>query len=319
MTGEVKINRAGLMMTVQDRGRPGLLRFGVSASGPMDGDAFAIANALVGNADDAAVLEFALIGGALTASRACLIAITGGMADIRIDGRSVPGWESHVLRAGEILTVGALRGAVWGYIALSGGIATPPVLGSRATHLRTGIGGLEGRALLNGDCLPLGPEPGGKTIGLGLPFHRKPGPIRIIPGPQDDYFDAAIWRTFLSERFIVATMRDRMAMMLDGPHITAFRGHDIVSDGTLAGSVQVPSSGRPIVLMADRQTTGGYPKIATVASADLMRLAQTPSGSSIRFQAVSREHAEDAWIVESKYLAAVIATLALAGCERSRA
>lgn len=309
MSGILTIERAGLMMTVQDAGRTGLLRYGVSASGAMDGEAYAIANALVGNAPGAAVVEFAMVGGAVRASRDCLVAVTGGASDLRIDTQAVPGWESHLLKAGELLTIGAMRGAVWGYLGVSGGIVTPPVLGSRATHLRTALGGLEGRALAAGDSLPLGQEQDASRLRLGMLFRRKPGPVRIVPGPQGDYFGRDAWETFLCCPFTISTMRDRMALMLDGPSLCAAGGHDIVSDGTLAGSIQVPSSGRPIVLMADRQTTGGYPKIATIASADLNRLTQMPSGGQIRFRRVSQDEAEEADIAARRRLETVLATL----------
>ncbi|WP_368669554.1 biotin-dependent carboxyltransferase family protein [Agrobacterium sp. a22-2] len=313
MSGVLTIERPGMMMTVQDAGRFGLLHQGVSASGAMDQDAYRIANALVGNDPGSAVLEFAIMGGALRISRDCRIAITGGACDIRIGDRVLPGWESHWLKAGEILTIGALRDATWGYVAVSGGIETAPVLGSRSTHLRTALGGYEGRVLAAGDALPLGREPGGECLCLGRTFRRAVGPIRVVAGPQDDYFAADIRQRFLTETFSVGTMRDRMASMLDGPSLPAVRGHDIVSDGTLTGSVQVPSSGRPIVLMADRQTTGGYPKIATIISADLGRFAQLPSGRAFRFRAVSAEHAEDIGLRAARELADVIATLTPAG------
>ncbi|MCM2477063.1 biotin-dependent carboxyltransferase family protein [Rhizobium sp. CG5] len=309
MSGFLTILRPGMMMTVQDAGRFGLLHQGVSASGAMDPDAYRIANALVSNDAGSAVLEFAIMGGALSVSRDCRIAITGGACDIRIGDRVLPGWESHWLKAGEILTIGALRDATWGYVAVSGGIDTAPVLGSRSTHLRTALGGHQGRLLAADDALPLGREPERDCLCLGRPFRRAIGPIRVVAGPQDDYFSKEIWQRLLTESFSVGTMRDRMAAMLDGPSLPAIRGHDIVSDGTLAGSLQVPSSGRPIVLMADRQTTGGYPKIATIISADLGRFAQMPSGRAFRFRAVSAEQAEDVGLRAARELSDVIATL----------
>lgn len=292
----------GLMMTVQDRGRPGLLRSGVSRSGPMDGAAFAIANALVGNDDDAAGLEFAFVGGAFKVTRPVLFAVTGGAVDIRIGDRSVRPWESHRLSSGDIVTIGGMRDAVWGYIAVSGGIETSPVLGARATHLRTSIGGIEGRTLIAGDEMVLGDCRTFLPRRLTTIWRRARGAIRVIAGPQDDYFDRAEWHKFLSMPFSVSNKRDRMAMMLDGPEISAFKGHDIVSDATLSGSVQVPGSGHPIVLMADRQTTGGYPKIATVSSVDLPRLAQMPQGSRFRFARIGQDEAEDILLADRSAL-----------------
>ena len=309
MNGSMVIDRPGMMMSVQDRGRPGFLSFGISESGAMDQGAMAIANALVGNKEDAACLEFAVMGGTVSADRDCLVAVTGSARDIRIGEQPGWAWQSYRLRRGEKLTMGPLHNAVWGYIAISGGVDVPPFLGSRATHLRTGVGGLEGRILARGDRLPLGEEPGAAPLALRVPFRHKRGSIRIIPGPQDDYLDQTTWRRFLSYQYVVTPMRDRMAMSLDGPTLPASKGHDIVSDATAYGSIQVPSSGNPIILTADRQTTGGYPKIATVASADLARLVQTPSGMPIQFHRITQQAAEQIWIGEQDYLDSVLASI----------
>ncbi len=315
MTALLTILRSGPSMSVQDNGRYGFRARGVSTSGAMDRDAHAIANALVGNDPDAAAIEFALTGGTFTADRDTLIAVTGGSCQVEIVGKGenagkpVPTWESHLLKAGETLRVGALRGAVWGYLAISGGIAIPKTLGSRSTHLRTAVGGLNGKALSPGDILPLGET--GKLIPrtLGTPYLRGHGPIAVIPGPQDDYFDENAWKTFLRQPYRTTTARDRMAMVLDGPALQAFRGHDIVSDATVVGSIQIPGSGKPIVLTADGQTTGGYPKIATVASFDLTRLAQLPAGQQFLFRTISADLAEEQAIHAEERLAAVIAGL----------
>lgn len=301
--------RPGLMMTVQDRGRHGLLRFGVSRSGPMDPAAFAVANALVGNGDDAAALEFAYVGGTFSVARPVRIAITGGDVEMRIGDTKVKAWESHRLLAGQVVTIGGMRDAVWGYVAISGGIDIVPVLGAKATHLRTAIGGLEGRVLAEGDMLPLAEGGTGLPRRLTAIWRRPRGPIRVVPGPQADHFDQGEWDRFLGLPFSVSNKRDRMAMMLDGPVVSAAKGHDIVSDGTLSGSIQVPGSGHPLVLMADRQTTGGYPKIATVASVDLPRLAQMPRGTAFRFARISQDAAEALLIAERRALRQVMGEL----------
>ena len=302
MSSSMVIERAGMMMSVQDQGRPGFQSFGTSGSGAMDQGALAIANALVGNSKNTAGLEFAMMGGTISADRDCLVAVTGPVqisasaSKRHGPGRVIP------CDAARSWPVGAVRNAVWGYIAISGGVEVPLFLGSRATHVRTAIGGLEGRVLGTGDRLPLGEEPGASPQALRLPFRYKRGPIRIIPGPQDDYFDQVAWHKFLSNPYLVTAKRDRMAMSLDGPALVASKGHDIVSDATAYGSIQVPSSGQPIVLTADRQTTGGYPKIATVASADLARLVQTPSGMPIQLHKISQQLAEQIWIADQAYL-----------------
>lgn len=286
MTPQLHVLHAGPMMTVQDPGRPGYLRFGVSASGPMDAGAFAVANALVGNAPDAACLEFALTGGALELSHPARVAVTGGSVDITVDGQRLSPWRAFLAKGGSRITIGGLKDAVWGYVAISGGVATLPVMGSRATHLRSAVGGYQGRSLRAGDTVPLGVASKGPLLTLTQPFRPRSGPIHVVPGPQDHFFAEAVWDRFLHEPFQATSARDRMAMILEGPSLSAERGHDIVSDGTVMGSIQVPPSGRPIVLMADRQTTGGYPKIATIVSHDLGRLSQTVRGAPVRFRAV---------------------------------
>lgn len=306
----LEVVAAGAMVTVQDRGRFGLAAFGVSGAGPMDPPAFALANALVGNPEAAAGLEFAASGGRFRVSRPVRFAVTGGACDLRIEGRRLEAGQTGRLLPGETLVVGALERATWGYLALAGGIATPPVLGARTTHLRAGLGGLEGRALRAGDRLPLGPDRGPDV--LLRPATAAPagaGPIRVLLGPQADHFAADVRERFLGTAFVVTPQRDRMAMILDGATLPAVRGHDIVSDGVVPGAIQVPGSGRPVVLMAECQTTGGYPKIAVVIGADLPRLAQMPTGAALRFAAVGREEAEDALVAHRRALRERIAGL----------
>ncbi|KQT64040.1 MULTISPECIES: biotin-dependent carboxyltransferase family protein [unclassified Aureimonas] len=307
---ELAVHEAGPMVTVQDLGRPGLQHAGVSRAGPMDVPSFRIANALVGNGPAAAGLEFAGVGGRFEATEPVRIAVTGGAVDVRIDRTPIWLWESHVLRPGSMLTIGAMRDAVWAYLAISGGIDTPPVLGSRSTHLRSGLGGHEGRRLVAGDRLPLGQAEPAPLLALNRPVWRSNRPIRVVKGPQDGRFSPEILRRFLGEPYIVSASRDRMAQVLAGPPLPAAGGHDIVSDGTALGSIQVPGSGQPIVLMAERQTTGGYPKIATLASVDVARLAQTPSGRPVRFAAISQSRAEDLAIEERQVLDEIVAGLA---------
>ncbi len=311
----VKILSAGPMLSVQDAGRMGLRHLGISNAGPIDAASMALANVLCGNAPGAAALEFAGPGGSFTTDRPLRFAVAGGGCPLRIDKRLVQAGESHRLNPGETLTVGVPDGVVWAYLAFSGGIATAPVLGSRATHLRSGLGGVGGRALRAGDTLPLGEDqpdapclrPQRPLPGACLP--RGGGPIRVILGPQADYFDAATLALLTGAEFTVTPQRDRMAMVLGGTALPSMRGHDIVSDGTVPGSIQVPGSGHPLLLLAESQTTGGYPKIATVISADLARLAQMPVGATFRFQAVSRDEGEEITITTAARRRADLADL----------
>ena len=310
----IEVIAASPMMTVQDAGRSGLRQFGVSAAGPIDPDAMALANALCSNPPMAAALEFAGPGCALRSDQTIRFALAGADCDILVGDRRLAPWESHVLQAGETLRLGAPKGAVWAYLALSGGIDVPEVLGSRSTHLRSGLGGVEGRSLRALDRFALGPQHERPCLRLErAPDSKAPqaeaAPIRVIPGPQRGRFAPEIWDRFLTETFHVTAQRDRMAMVLGGVALPALGGHDIVSDGTVPGSVQVPGSGQPLVLLAESQTTGGYPKIATIASVDLARLAQLPVGAPLRFAAISCDEGEALWIAQRRAHELVLGTL----------
>ena len=224
------------------------------------------------------------------------VAVTGPGVELSIDGTAMASNLTLKIDAGQVLCIGPVRNGHWGYLAVAGGINTEPVLGSRATHLRFGLGGLAGRSLVGGDRVPVASTDGPPLIRIAerdLP-ETDETPIRVILGPQDDYFDPDIIAQFLSTKFRVSTRVDRMASVLDGVPLIAKRGHDIISDGTIPGVIQVPGSGQPLILMADGQTTGGYPKIATIIGADLRRVAQTPPGKNLSFTAVTPEEAEAA-------------------------
>ncbi|WP_045393425.1 biotin-dependent carboxyltransferase family protein [Falsirhodobacter sp. alg1] len=301
----IEVLRPGMMLTVQDAGRFGFRHAGVSQAGPMDQGAHALANALVGNGPQAAALEFATTGGTFRAHSACRIAVTGGTPEVRIDTDVVAAGESHRMEKGQTLSIGTMPDSTWGYLAVSGGFEVPLVMGSRATHLRSGIGAL----VQAGAHLPLGSHDPRAPC---YTTYRQPAPlpattiIRAVAGPQDDAFAPEVLEQFFGDVFTVSPKRDRMAMVLDGPALPARHGHDIVSDGTVMGSVQVPGSGHPLVLMAESQTTGGYPKIATVIGADLARLAQLPTGRKFRFEKVTQEKAEDLWVHHIRHQRALL-------------
>ena len=307
----IEVLTAGPMLTVQDAGRQGLRHFGVSNAGPMDRPTLILANALCGNGAGVAALEFAGPAGRFMTDSPVRFAVTGGDCDIRIDGRLVQPDESHRLRPGETLEIGAMRDAVWGYVAFAGGIDVPLTLGSRSTHLRSALGGLDGRTLRAGDVLPVGTDGDpDRCLRLEMPMPSATDlPVRVVLGPQQDHFDADIIDRLTGTDFIVTPKRDRMAMVLGGVELPASRGHDIVSDATVPGSIQVPGSRQPIVLMAESQTTGGYPKIATVITADLPRLAQMPVGTRFRFATVTRDEGEDIWIRQQRFLREALQSL----------
>lgn len=285
---------AGFQTTIQDLGRYGYLRAGIPPSGPMDREAFVIANRLVGNDDNAAALEFAFLGPKLECRTDAWIAVTGAEVDLRINGKLEPLWAALRIRSGGIIQIGPARNGCWTYLAISGGINVPPVLGSQSTYARGSLGGIEGRALKEGDLLPVKvilPKQdvleGRKILSQYRPSFPAEVEVRVILGPQDDYFIPDGISTFLSSAYEVTHKIDRMGYRLEGPSITHRAGPDIISDGMPAGGIQVPGDGQPMILLVDRQSTGGYAKIATVISVDIGLVAQAQPGRRIRFRAVT--------------------------------
>lgn len=280
---------AGPQTTVQDLGRTGRMRYGIPPSGPVDRFAFVVANRLVGNPDGAAALECTLIGPRFEVDAAGAMALTGADMPVTVNGAEAPRWAPIALKPGDVVKLGPARTGVRSYVAFSGGLDVPLVLGSRSTYVRGRLGGLEGRALRKGDVLrtlPSGTVRSLRVESAVVPDYRSPGPIRLVLGPQDDRFTTAGIRALLDSPYEVLPQSDRMGARLSGPRIEHARGHDIISDGIALGSVQVPGDGQPIVLLVDRQSTGGYTKVATVCSCDIGRVGQARPGQSLRFQAV---------------------------------
>lgn len=296
------VQAAGFLATLQDAGRFGYQRFGVPVSGPMDAFAHAAANRLVGNDAGAAALEFAYSGPLLQARADCVVALAGVGFTLEVDGQPHAAWMAVRARAGAVISVVSAQRAGWGYLAVGGGIDTPPVMGSRATYTRAGFGGLDGRPLSEGDVLPLGEhhpvvDPAGTTLPeIYRPAYCADPTLRVIPGPQADAFTDAGWQAFTGGAYLLTHTADRMGYRLEGAPVEHRASADILSDGIVFGAVQVPSSGQPIVMMSDRQTAGGYTKIAVVIRADLPLLAQCqPGASQVRFQPVSVEEAQRAY------------------------
>lgn len=288
----LEIIEPGFLSTVQDAGRWGWLRFGVPPSGPLDAAAFNAANALTGNAPHAAGLEITWIGPTLRVTRDALIAVCGADFELWVGRLPVPTWHSVVMRAGQVLRFGERRSGARAYLAVDGGIALPPYLGSQATYLPGGFGGLEGRALRAGDQLPLHPGNGDPFARAGRAWPRAQRPpysaaplLRVILGPQAEAFSETGIATLLNATYTLSPTSDRMGARLVGPAIAHAGETGIVSDGVIAGCIQAPPDGQPIIMLADHQTTGGYPKIATVIQADLPLLAQLMPGDRVRFQA----------------------------------
>lgn len=286
--------------TIQDSGRIGWRGFGVPASGPMDVFAFRAANTLASNAADCAAIEIGLGDITFQARQDCVIAATGAGYQLSIYIWEFPLWGSFFVRAGWKIRLNKIDNGMWAYLAVHGGIQTEPVLGSRSTYLRGALGGLEGRQLQVGDVLR--PNLSFQSYEISariLPEEARPNydvhpTIGVIMGPQAEYFSKESIETFLSSEYSISLTSDRMGYRLEGPPLTHRSQTELVSEGMTFGSIQIPSSGKPIVMMADCPTMGGYPKIGTVASADLPLLVQcVPNKSRIRFRETTVEKAQE--------------------------
>ena len=296
----ILVHSAGFITSVQDAGHFHYEKFGIPCTGPMDRFALYAANRLVGNDAGAAGLEFGVMGPVLVMGDDCVIAATGGGFTLLINRQPMPLWMSIRVRRGDTLSFSRTEPGNWGYLAISGGIDSPVLMGSHATYLKGKIGGYGGAALKNGVLLPLyvQPETAYLLAGRFIPPHIRPcyqsdPVIHVVPGPQEDRFTAAGLETFFSSPYRISPTSDRMGYRLEGPQVEHTRGADMLSDGMAFGSIQVPASGQPIVMMSEHPTTGGYTKIATVISADLPVLAQCiPGSDTIRFTAVTVEEAQ---------------------------
>ena len=280
------VSNIGPASSVQDGGRHGAQRYGLTPSGAMDRLALAAANCLVGNELFAAAIEIGPFGAAFTArDGAVRVALAGAPRGADIAGRVVAFETSMTIADGETLTLGFARGAAFSYLAIEGGIAGEPTFGSLAVNARAGLGSPFPRPLQTGDEFQVRAASSATERRIELPAPVQ-GPIRIVLGPQDDEFSDGDKALFLDSEWKISATSDRMGYRLEGPVIKHLHGHNIVSDGTVNGSIQVPGNGAPIVLMADRGTSGGYPKIATVISVDFGRFAQIPAGTGFRFNAI---------------------------------
>lgn len=307
----ITVINPGLCTTIQDQGRTGFMSSGFSPSGVMDRRAFNLANILVGNPMDTPVLEFALSGPTLTFQEDTVCALTGAYFNATLDGNPVASYRAFLAPARSQLALPVASKGVYGYLAVSGGFVGDEVMGSASTNLKCAIGGYQGRALQAGDELETAqgsfpPE----VLSLGNPYRNDPyyqfdysvREIRVIPGPQAEQFDSHSLHRFYSSDYTVTPQSDRMGYRLSGPAVAGPKGSDIISDGIAFGSIQVPSQGTPIIMLADRQTTGGYAKIATVASVDIPLLVQRRPGQKVRFTAVSVPVAQDLYKIQKAYL-----------------
>ncbi|GFN31116.1 carboxylase [Paenibacillus curdlanolyticus] len=337
------VMRPGLYSTVQDCGRPGHRGAGLSGGGAMDEYALRVANWLVGNDESAAGLELTLAGPTLRTETSLLIAITGADMAPQVGGHELPMWRPVYVPAGAVLTFGAARAGCRAYIAVAGGIGTTPALGSRSTDVRAGIGGIAGRPLRAGDAVPCGEAAGavapsawatawltalakrsaaegeGRPAAAWAAWYSPPLAyaggdddgivLRAMPGREHGQFTPAARASFYGGRYRVAAASDRMGVRLEGPPLARTTRDELLSHGIVPGVVQVPASGQPIILGADCQTTGGYPKLAHVAAVDLPLLAQAKPGDYIRFKAIDHEEAQQLDYERAKALQALAAAI----------
>lgn len=297
----LRILQRGVLATIQDLGRFGYQRFGIPVAGALDCVALRLVNALVGNPQGTGCLEINYAGPALRVEAPSVRLAVVGPARLRVkkgDGGTerLACGRTHRLVEGDVLAIGSVDGAAVAYLAVAGGFAVEPLMGSVSTYMRAGLGPLGGGPLREGMCLPLhrAEAPDAPDLQLGQPFDYGEGPMRVVLGPQDDLFTDEAVRTFLSATYRVGKQADRMGLRLEGPPLAHRWRADIPSDALVSGCIQVPGDGLPIVLLADHQTAGGYAKIATAISADLPRLGRLVPGSRIMFRAVSMADAEAA-------------------------
>lgn len=296
----IHVLHPGLFTTVQDLGRRGYQRFGVSVSGAMDPWALTVGNRLLGNPDRAAGLEITLHGPELLFEQALSIAITGADLSPTSDGLAIPLWTVVTMKAGSRLQFGMRRQGARAYLTVAGGITGPLILGSLSTHVRSGLGGPAGRAVKKWDQFSVGPVARGAApfIGRSLPepyrprYSRSPV-VRVMPGPQSDHFAVAAVRLLTGSLYRVTPESDRMGYRLEGAELPHRASAEIVSEAVCAGSLQVPPNRQPILLMADCQPTGGYAKLATMISADRSLAAQLAPGDSLSFRMITAQQASE--------------------------
>lgn len=307
----IVIDSPGLLSTVQDGGRFGYQRFGMPVSGAMDAFSLQLANLLVGNGPDAAGIEATLTGPDITFEQDSVIAICGADMQPAINGRAIASYRAVRVGHGDKLGFGRLISGCRTYIAFAGGLDVPEVMGSRSTYLRAGLGGWHGRPLQKGDHLPMGKSIRNMqhvTLPDALvPSYSKTEAVRIIPGPEIGFLSSEGVVSLLTTPYRVSEQSDRMGYRLEGESVKLQKpGSDIISSGIASGTIQLTGTGQPIILMADHQTTGGYARVAVVASVDLTRVAQLRPGDEIRFSEISLEQAQLLLLERQKKLAGIL-------------
>lgn len=292
----IEIITPGILTTVQDFGRVGVMKNGFTQNGAMDRYSMTVANRLCGNCDSAPVLEMTVLGVTARFTQDTVVCVSGADFGAKINDKPIKRNKAYKINNGDILSMGAAKSGMRAYLAVAGGIVGEYVFGSASTNLKFAFGGHFGKKLQSGDVLSIGTGafPLGEIDKWEIPEseYSKDAQLRVVLGPQNEMFTDEDIRLFLSQEYEVNAQSDRMGIRLSGEPLKSKNGMDIISDGIVFGSVQVPNSGEPIILMADHQTTGGYAKIATVISVDLPRASQLSAGNTVRFKSVTVEEAE---------------------------
>ncbi|WP_368900919.1 biotin-dependent carboxyltransferase family protein [Oceanobacillus oncorhynchi] len=303
----LEVMKPGLSTSIQDTGRIGYQKYGIPTAGAMDTFAHRIANLLVGNPEEAATLEIMLMGPRLKFLQDAVIAVGGADLSAAVDEEPVCPWKSFRVYTGQILSFGKPVHGTYAYLAVSGGFYAETVMGSKSTYAQANLGGIEGRILQKGDRLSA-EDKNLKSIRAGrylkktdIPNYEQHRPIRVITGPDISAFSDTIYQQFLQESYRITEQSNRMGYRLEGKALSHVDKADIISDAVLPGTIQVPANGQPIVLLADRQTTGGYARIATVIAADIPQLVQKKVGAEVRFLSVPLERAHADYLAQQRY------------------
>ena len=301
----ITVLKAGTQTTVQDSGRPGFAHLGISASGAADAFSFRIGNRLVGNDPNTAALEITLTGGEYGLGSNAIIAITGSAFDVSIDDQPVTNWNGYKIQKGQCLRINSSHDGARCYVCVQGGFDVPPLLSSRSTHLMTGLGGFGGRTLRKGDVLELGHASELQCAKMNnvneIQRQLNCDTIRVTKGLEEDWFNDDSWDSFLNNQFSVSQAFSRMGIRMEGTSIESSSGHEILTQGVPLGAVQVPGNGQPIISFVEHQTTGGFPRIANVISADLCKVGQLKPGDRFKFALVFMAEAEQLYLEQINF------------------
>lgn len=324
---KILVDKAGPLTTLQDLGRYGYQKYGVLVTGAMDSFSLRLANVLVGNKPEEGALEMTIAGPTLTLPKGLIFSLTGADLGAKVLGQAVPRFRPIFVQEECIMTMSFAKEGCRGYMAVAGGFDVPTVMGSKSTYLRAKIGGFKGRPLANGDELEIGTHhpkmknfvtrrTGATVYPLSYPSWYSPSnfifgssPIRVTKGLQYDWFTEESIKDFFSRDYLITMESDRMGYRLKGAVLSQKAQHEMISEAVTFGSIQVPADGNPIALLADRQTAGGYPKIAQIITADLPRMAQRKPGSTLTFQLVSNKEAEELYLHQEDFLKQLTAAI----------